>query len=101
SAYDPRWIIDNQMGPHPLWLMEWLCEAFDLPARARVLDLGCGKALTSIFLAREFGGLRAARRDRRHRPAGAGRGDRRRRGAGAPAALLEPRLVDLPLPALV
>jgi SAM-dependent methyltransferase len=55
SKYDPQWVIDHQMGPHPLWLMEWLCLALDLPAGARVLDLGCGKALTSIFLAREYG----------------------------------------------
>lgn len=55
SGYDPRWLIGNVMGPHPLWLMEWLCTGLDLPSGARVLDLGCGKALTSIFLAREFG----------------------------------------------
>lgn len=48
-------MVDNWMGPNPLWLMEWLCSALDLPAGARVLDLGCGKALTSIFLAREYG----------------------------------------------
>lgn len=54
AAYDPRWLIDNWMGPNALWLMEWLCSALDLPAGARVLDLGCGKALTSIFLAREY-----------------------------------------------
>jgi SAM-dependent methyltransferase len=54
SRYDPRWVIGNVMGPHPLWLMEWLCSELDLPPGARVLDLGCGKALTSIFLAREY-----------------------------------------------
>lgn len=55
SSYDPRWVINNVMGPQPLWLMEWLCADLDLPPGARVLDLGCGKALTSIFLAREYG----------------------------------------------
>jgi hypothetical protein len=25
GKYDPRWILDNQMGLHPLWLSEWLC----------------------------------------------------------------------------
>src|SRR5689334_9395596 len=54
SSYDARWVIDNVMGPQPLWLMEWLCSALDLRSGARVLDLGCGKALTSIFLAREY-----------------------------------------------
>jgi len=54
SSYDARWVIDNVMGPQPLWLMEWLCSALDLPSGARVLDLGCGRALTSVFLAREY-----------------------------------------------
>ncbi len=25
SGYDPRWILDNQMGLNPLWLIEWIC----------------------------------------------------------------------------
>lgn len=54
SKYDPAWIIENQMGPNVLWLTEFLCQAMDLRADLRVLDLGCGKALSSIFLAREF-----------------------------------------------
>jgi SAM-dependent methyltransferase len=55
ATYDPQWLIDNLMGPNPLWLLEWLWPAIDLPAGSRVLDLGCGRALTSIFLAREYG----------------------------------------------
>jgi SAM-dependent methyltransferase len=55
AKYDPDWMMDNQMGPNALWLMEWLCEALELEPGLRVLDLGCGKAMTSIFLAREFG----------------------------------------------
>jgi SAM-dependent methyltransferase len=55
SRYDAQWLIDNLMGPNPLWLLEWLWPAIDLPPGSRVLDLGCGKALTSIFLAREYG----------------------------------------------
>lgn len=55
SAYDPQWMIDNVMGPNPLWLLEWLGAALELTPGARVLDLGCGRALTSIFLAREYG----------------------------------------------
>jgi cyclopropane fatty-acyl-phospholipid synthase-like methyltransferase len=55
AKYDPEWVLDNQMGPNALWLMEWLSTALDLKPGMRVLDLGCGKALTSIFLAREFG----------------------------------------------
>jgi len=54
AKYDPDWIQENAMGPNPLWLAEWLCEAMDLQPGMRVLDLGCGKAITSIFLAKEF-----------------------------------------------
>ncbi len=55
SRYDGRWIVDNLMGPHVLWLAEQLCEALVLEPGMRVLDLGCGKAISSIFLAKEFG----------------------------------------------
>jgi SAM-dependent methyltransferase len=55
SAYDPRWIIENAMGPQVLWLAEGLSQVFELKPGMRVLDLGCGRAVSSIFLAREFG----------------------------------------------
>ena len=54
AGYDPRWMVDNCMGPNPLWLLEDLAEHLDLQRGMRVLDLGCGRAMTSIFLAREF-----------------------------------------------
>jgi len=57
SRYDARWTIENQMGPHALWLLEWLAPALGLdtlPSGARVLDLGCGRAMTSVFLAKEY-----------------------------------------------
>jgi ubiquinone/menaquinone biosynthesis C-methylase UbiE len=53
SRYDPQWIVDNLMGPHVLWLAEYLAEALPLKPGMRVLDLGCGKAISSIFLAKE------------------------------------------------
>jgi ubiquinone/menaquinone biosynthesis C-methylase UbiE len=43
------------MGPNALWLTEWMCQAMRLQPGMRVLDLGCGRGLSSIFLAREFG----------------------------------------------
>lgn len=55
SRYDPDWVMDNQMGPNVLWLTEWLSQELVLAPGMKVLDLGCGKALSSIFLAREFG----------------------------------------------
>ena len=55
STYDPQWLMDNCMGPHVLWLAEWLSQRLLLKAGMRVLDLGCGRATSSIFLAKEFG----------------------------------------------
>ncbi|MDQ7795064.1 MAG: class I SAM-dependent methyltransferase [bacterium] len=55
GKYDPQWILDNALGSQCLWLAESLTQIAGLEPGARVLDLGCGKAITSIFLAREFG----------------------------------------------
>ena len=46
--------MENQMGPNAVWLAEALAEAMDLRPGMRVLDMGCGKAISSIFLAKEF-----------------------------------------------
>ena len=53
--YDINWIVANHMGVNPLWMTEALCQVIQVRSGMRVLDLGCGKALGSIFLAREFG----------------------------------------------
>lgn len=42
------------MGPNALWLIEALTEVMPIERGMRILDLGCGTALTSIFLAKEF-----------------------------------------------
>jgi cyclopropane fatty-acyl-phospholipid synthase-like methyltransferase len=56
SKYHPDWLLAGVGGgANPLWLTEWLCEALHLKPGMRVLDLGCGRALSSIFLHREFG----------------------------------------------
>lgn len=54
STYDPEWVIENMMGPNVLWLTESLRQVMDLVPGMRVLDMGCGRAISSIFLAREF-----------------------------------------------
>lgn len=55
SKYPVEWVKDGSMGSHVLWLTEWLCERCDLQPGMRVLDLGCGRAKSSVFLAKEFG----------------------------------------------
>jgi len=56
SKYHPDWAIASaSSGANALWLTEWLTEALDLRPHMRVLDLGCGLAMSSIFLRREFG----------------------------------------------
>lgn len=55
AEYDPQWVIDNQMGPNVLWLTEALSQKIEFRPGMRVLDLGCGRAVSSIFLAKEFG----------------------------------------------
>lgn len=55
SKYDAAWLLDLDMGPNPLWLLEDLARDLSLKPGMRVLDLGSGRGATSVFLAREFG----------------------------------------------
>ena len=55
AAYDEDWVNENRMGPNVLGLAESVAERMTLEPGMRVMDLGCGKALSSVFLAREFG----------------------------------------------
>ena len=56
SKYHPDWVIASVSGgANSLWLTEWLAPALNLKPGMRVLDLGCGRAASSIFLHREFG----------------------------------------------
>ena len=54
SKYDPSWVFENEMGPNVLWLTEWLTREMNIQPGMRVLDMGCGKAISSIFLAEAF-----------------------------------------------
>src|SRR5262249_29593427 len=56
SKYHPEWVLAGAgSAANALWMTEWLCEALELRPGMRVLDLGCGRAMSSIFLRREFG----------------------------------------------
>jgi SAM-dependent methyltransferase len=55
NKYHPAWVIAGcSGGANPLWLTEWLTRNLELRPGMRVLDLGCGRALSSIFLRLEF-----------------------------------------------
>lgn len=55
NQYDKTFINENMMGPNSMKILEELLQSFSLTKDMRVLDLGCGKGLTSIYLANEFG----------------------------------------------
>lgn len=48
-------LMAMMMGPNPVKLEEELLRGCMIPAGSRVCDLGSGKGLTSVFLAKEYG----------------------------------------------
>lgn len=52
--YDMHWVHKNEMGPNVLWMTEALSQIMNFEPGMRILDIGCGTAMSSIFLAREF-----------------------------------------------
>lgn len=55
NAYHPDWVLASASGgANSLWLTEWLTSALDLRPGMKVLDLGCGRVASSVFLAREY-----------------------------------------------
>lgn len=55
ASLDKKFLNGLLMGPNCIKLAEELTENLRLERGMRVLDLGCGMALTSIFLAERFG----------------------------------------------
>lgn len=54
KKYDKKFLQDNMMGPNSMMVLEELTKTLPIKKGMKVLDLGCGKGLTSIFLAKEF-----------------------------------------------
>ena len=56
AAYNRDWLTAGVSGgANPLQLAEWLCADIPLTPGMRVLDLACGRAMSSVFLHREYG----------------------------------------------
>jgi cyclopropane fatty-acyl-phospholipid synthase-like methyltransferase len=55
KKYDKDFISKNLMGPNVIKIVEELSQHLILKEGMKILDLGCGSALSSIFLAKEFG----------------------------------------------
>lgn len=54
AKYDKQFLNENMMGPNSMIILEELLQQVPLKPGMRVLDLGCGNGLTSIFLAKEY-----------------------------------------------
>ena len=55
QKYDRSFVRRCMAGPNALYLTEELTDTMSLAPGMAVLDLGCGRALSSVFLAREYG----------------------------------------------
>jgi cyclopropane fatty-acyl-phospholipid synthase-like methyltransferase len=53
--FDDEFMRENMMGPNSMRIVEEMTRDINLSTGMRVLDLGCGRGLTSIFLAMKFG----------------------------------------------
>lgn len=52
--YETPEFLGKIMGPNPIKLAEELLSGHRIPSGARVLDLGSGQGVTSVFLAKEY-----------------------------------------------
>lgn len=55
DKYDMKIFRKCMAGPNALYLTDELTESMHLEKGMRILDLGCGRALSSVFLAKEYG----------------------------------------------
>ena len=53
--FDDDFVMNNMMGPNALRILEEMIRDLNLKKGMRILDLGCGKGLTSIYLAKKYG----------------------------------------------
>lgn len=55
KKYEMNFLRENIMGPNPIKLLEELFLIHSIPRNKTVLDLGCGRGITSAFMVKEYG----------------------------------------------
>ena len=55
EKYDKKYVQKKMMGPNAMKLLEELLYIQPISQDSLVLDLGCGKGLTSVFMVKEYG----------------------------------------------
>ena len=55
NKYDKDFVKENMMGPNSMKILEEMTAGIEFHEGMCVLDLGCGRGLTSIFMAKELG----------------------------------------------
>ncbi|MGI5893245.1 MAG: SAM-dependent methyltransferase [Candidatus Merdivicinus sp.] len=51
--FTETYLRENIMGPNPIRILEEMLSLFSIPEKSVILDLGCGRGLTSMYLAKE------------------------------------------------
>jgi cyclopropane fatty-acyl-phospholipid synthase-like methyltransferase len=54
AHYNLNWVKENSIGENVLFNLESLLEVMPLQPKMRVLDLACGKAISAVFMAKEY-----------------------------------------------
>ena len=55
EKYGKEMVRKCMAGPNALYLTEELTDSMEIETGSLVLDLGCGRGLSSVFIAKEFG----------------------------------------------
>lgn len=54
TYFSQEFLYDNMMGPNCVLILEELMQKLQIDSSMRILDLGCGTGLTSIYLAKKY-----------------------------------------------
>ncbi|MGM3192072.1 SAM-dependent methyltransferase [Dickeya dadantii subsp. dieffenbachiae] len=54
DGYDNAFLLDTMMGPNAMRITEEMATMLPISPGMRILDLGCGKGISSILLAKKY-----------------------------------------------